>query len=327
MIQYDLDHRWLAQEVTPESPPWKYSGINICEELYEYRKNRYTAIEMEYIFNEHLNSHNNSLQLYTDCSKTEEGVAFCYQIDENLHSSKIQSISSNFTAELYAIEEGINHVNQNSDSEMVVVLSDSKSAIQLIDKFNCKNPIVQKIMNTITISGKTYSFCWVPSHCDINGNEIADSGARNATRNEVIIEKPILRNDMKTRIKRNSMLRWNNKWRDTALNNKLRFIKDTTSPFALSNFTDRQWERVVCRLRIGHTALTHGYLMDGGVQPTCEHCGALLTVLHMLYFCPNLAPHRNYFGTMTYGELLTNHVQLNGILHNYLRTTGLLNLI
>ena len=48
-------------------------------------------------------------------------------------------------------------------------------------------------------------------------------------------------------------------------------------------------EVVINRLRLGHTHMTHGYLMDDnslGQRPVCEWCGAaMLTVRHVIVEC------------------------------------------
>ena len=42
------------------------------------------------------------------------------------------------------------------------------------------------------------------------------------------------------------------------------------------------------RLRIGHSRLTHSYLLSGDDPPTCQSCGIPLTVKHILVECHNL---------------------------------------
>ena len=43
---------------------------------------------------------------------------------------------------------------------------------------------------------------------------------------------------------------------------------------------------VLARLRIGHSRLTHGHLMEGREQPYCEECIVPLTVYHIVTDCP-----------------------------------------
>ena len=60
--------------------------------------------------------------------------------------------------------------------------------------------------------------------------------------------------------------------------------------------SDRHWERTLFRLRVGHTHLTHGYLMNREARPNCEFCNNVdtpLTVKHILTECSALEPIRN----------------------------------
>ena len=47
----------------------------------------------------------------------------------------------------------------------------------------------------------------------------------------------------------------------------------------------RRNEVVLWRLRLGHTKLTHGYLMEGKDPPKCDTCGVTITVHHSLTEC------------------------------------------
>ena len=52
---------------------------------------------------------------------------------------------------------------------------------------------------------------------------------------------------------------------------------------------------MLCRLRIGHTRLSHGFLMEGGPQPFCEDCLVPLTIKHVMVECPSLHALRQQF--------------------------------
>jgi len=47
------------------------------------------------------------------------------------------------------------------------------------------------------------------------------------------------------------------------------------------------------RLRIGHTRLTHSFLLSGDDLPECGTCQCLLTVKHILVECVDLNDVRN----------------------------------
>ena len=57
----------------------------------------------------------------------------------------------------------------------------------------------------------------------------------------------------------------------------------------------------MCRLRIGHTRLTHGYLMAADPQTFCMDCLVPLTVVHLLVECPSLGDERQRF--LKYGKV------------------------
>ena len=82
----------------------------------------------------------------------------------------------------------------------------------------------------------------------------------------------------------------------------------------------RKRETALCRLRIGHTRLTHGYLMCQDPPPYCSDCIVPLTVRHILIECPSLNElrfqcfhcNRDGNGNFTLGNILgTNFNERN----------------
>ena len=59
--------------------------------------------------------------------------------------------------------------------------------------------------------------------------------------------------------------------------------------------TNRREEIILARLRIGHSCITHSYLLKGEEEPQCIPCNALLTIKHILVDCVDLAPIRQRF--------------------------------
>ena len=53
------------------------------------------------------------------------------------------------------------------------------------------------------------------------------------------------------------------------------------------------------RLRVGHSRLTHSYLLSGDDPPTCQSCGIPLTVQHILVECHNLHDIREKYFTVS----------------------------
>ena len=54
----------------------------------------------------------------------------------------------------------------------------------------------------------------------------------------------------------------------------------------------RKEEVILARLRIGHTRVTHSYLLQGEEQPQSDGCDAPFTVRHFLLECGDFAQVR-----------------------------------
>ena len=83
---------------------------------------------------------------------------------------------------------------------------------------------------------------------------------------------------------------WQFCW-DLELSNKMREITQHIHPWSYYHMPRRR-ETALCRLRIGHTRLTHGYLMCQDSQPCCSDCVVPLTVRHVVLECPSLSELR-----------------------------------
>ena len=57
----------------------------------------------------------------------------------------------------------------------------------------------------------------------------------------------------------------------------------------------RREEVILAGLRIGHTRLTHTYIVKNEQPPRCDLCDEQLTVKHILIECNHLTPTRNRF--------------------------------
>ena len=68
----------------------------------------------------------------------------------------------------------------------------------------------------------------------------------------------------------------------------------------------RKEEITLSRLWIGHTRITHSYLLKGKQQPMWYACQTKYTVKHILIKCTNLAHIKKTYSANNMKELLQN---------------------
>ena len=177
------------------------------------------------------------------------------------------------------------------------------------------------IQQLIIESNTSINICWVPSHIGVPLNERADAAARNAAQQLEISPIPIPRSDHKCEVKRAIVNFLKNKWNNET-NNKYHEIQPTLSTSSMSTSSNRSWQCKVNRLRLGHTKLTHGFLMERSERPLCGDCDTPLTVRHIIVECPVYEDERRRcFGQRptSLREALTIHSVYQGNLHRFLR--------
>ena len=85
---------------------------------------------------------------------------------------------------------------------------------------------------------------------------------------------------------------------DCCEGNKLHSIYRTVGIVKHSKYISR-YDSVLLNRRIGHSRLTHSYLLSGDDSPTCQSCGIPLTVKHILVECANLRDIREKYFTVS----------------------------
>ena len=158
----------------------------------------------------------------------------------------------------------------------------------------------------LNIAKKDIVFCWVPSHTGIKGNAKADLAAKSALdlpRAKVWVPYT----DFKHLISQYIFSTWQDDW-NGAVMNKLHSVKPFLGDWQSSYRQCRKDEVVLCRARIGHTHLTHSYILRKDPPPLCEHCQCILTVRHILVQCNHFARERkDIFGRRDVESLSHTH--------------------
>lgn len=248
------------------------------------------------IINRHLlailEKYENYLHIYTDASKTSSGVAAAFLTSNYQKAFKLPTMCNIHTGELLAILKALQYSNETNLNKCLI-LSDSLGAIFGLKQQYPDHPILKLIkreLHSLQIRRASLHFIWIPSHRGIAGNEAVDNLARAATTDQDIqITQLVVQNDAKLLFRQKVTSIWQQKWNNS--NSKLQEIKPTVQPRKLSSKNRRQ-EIILTRLRLGHTRLTHEYLVKDSEAPICDVCGKNITVKHILIECTKFIRER-----------------------------------
>ena len=295
----EINTRVILPYKIPVYPAYKAKPIDVSFTLLQYNKHEFPKEFMKAKFDELLPQYNGYHQLYTDGSKQDEVASFGLHCELGDISKRILDGSSIFTAELEGIQQALRAIDV-STLKKFVIFCDSKSVLESIDNYNTDNPLVVQVLDHIQSipSHKIVKFCWIPSHVGIPGNELADAAANEARAGEEDITRRIPSSDLTPLVKNFIRDKWQRRYDDHHSYSrplKLKEIMPTISPFYVLGH-ERREEVVIHRLRIGHTRLTHGFLMENRPDPICNFChNDILTVRHLLLECNRLNNIRSNF--------------------------------
>nr|CAH7742070.1 unnamed protein product [Callosobruchus chinensis] len=285
-----------------EHPPW--TNKHPCCHLNLLKQDKATTNHqlIRSNFRQLVEVHGDALKIYTDGSKTSDGVGSAFSCNNNCYSWTLPPIASVFTAELYAIWQSLKFA-ERQDHTKILICTDSLSAIHSICKLHNRDSLVNMIKSSahwLQQNQKEIIFVWIPSHVGIAGNEAADVSAKSAAAMQRIDEIPVRYDDVKNHIRNLIYNEWQKEY-DT-MDLKLKDTKRNVRPWASMPKMTRRDEVVLTRLRIGHTNLTSKHLLRGEFPPECHFCDRPLTVRHILNDCPQY--HINKVSLM-----LSNNIQ------------------
>ena len=275
-------------------------------------------------------------QIYSDGSKSDDSAAYgIYSNNLGTRSKRLGNDSSIFTAEMKAIKNILMSIRNNPHlKKKYVIFCDSKSVLDSIHNQESRNPIMIDILDILQNLNRQkfdIKFCWIPSHVGIRGNEQADQLARNGLRGTEPSQYKIPYKDyipfVKTHIKNQWQKRWDYKHNEERII-KLHYILPTIKPYYVNNL-NRKDEKIIHRLRIGHTRLTHRFLMEDPLkrEPVCNFCYLDdLTVHHILIECQHFAVIRARYYSSTSLKDLFERYSFKHIIE-FLKQAGLYNLI
>ena len=226
--------------------------------------------------------------VYTDGSAEEAtrngggGILIC-QKDRTFTRISIATgkLSTNYKAEAEALKTAASAVMQSREKvhNNVVIFSDALSVLQgLINPKNKELDSLAAALDNLQKSTEKTTIQWIPSHCNIPGNEEADRLAKEGGKQQQE-DMQITYSEAKTLIKEKQQ----KKWLQQHPNHN-----PSDSYYQLS----REDQVIMTRLRTGHCRLRHHMYtkFHCGDAPVCPCGTADMTVEHLLQHCPT---HQN----------------------------------
>ena len=229
--------------------------------------------------------------------------------------------SSIFTGEVCVIDLVLNIISRDKLNKLII-FSDSLSVLTSLRNKKLENPLIVKLLSRLNSmsSHKKIILCWIPSYIIVRENERADSAAKSALDLSPNVIS-ILYTNLKPTISKFLHTKWQ-QWWDMNIHNKLFQIQPTLGEWRPAFRKSRREQVVISRLRIGHTRLTHSFILKQEPQPQCLTCQTTCTIRHILMECRAFTVIRKQFFKVNSLIDLFENVKIDDIL-SFLRETGL----
>lgn len=254
--------------------------------------------------------------LYTDGSVREDEVGCGISHNEEGIPIRLNKMCTIFSAESRALLIATKEVAR--EDKPTIVFTDSASCIAALKSGDSRHPWIERIQ--IEAQKKNITYCWIPSHVGIKGNDKADKLAEiGRTTGELHNQVPA--NDAIAWFKTRTV--WTHEYRWKRYNRRfLRQAKPTTLPWKDRKSIKEQ--RILTRVRIGHTWLSHSWRIKKVEQPRCAHCNDILTIDHIIRMCPEFDALRMECDIPTGLEVYENTTEMEDKLLNFLAKAKLL---
>ena len=291
-MNLDLDN--IAEFKVPDVPPWTISQPRVLFSLHNDKKSQTDPLVFRTKYHELLSNFPSYETIFTDGSKDGDTAGSACVTPSDTYKCRLPDNASIFSAEIKAIDLALDHIEQSRSSDFII-FSDSLSVLQSLHNRHIENPLLLDVLlkhNELTELNRIV-ICWLPSHVGIKGNEKADIAAKSAlTLNISDLKIPFT--DFKPSINTFVHNKWQMSW-NAAVFNKLYSIKPSLGEWQPNYRIDRKEEVTLARLRIGHTFITHSFLLKGEDWPLCIPCQEPFSVKHFLLDCTDFRIIRSRF--------------------------------
>lgn len=218
---------------------------------------------------------------YTDGSATEAtrdgggGVYITYTDGEERCAIATGKFSTNFRAEADALKKAAERLtrNHNRTHDNIVIFTDALSVLQALQ--NPKSKELDRLSGTLATLAKSANLTlqWIPAHCGVQGNEIADALAKEGGKLDQT-DTSVPYKDEKTIVRSIVQKRWSQQHPAYNKNDSYHILS-------------RADQVIILRLRTGHNRLNaHLYnKLKIGQSEMCPCHTAAMTTEHLLQHC------------------------------------------
>lgn len=240
------------------------------------------------------NEDNSTTQIFTDGSKSEQGVGAgiaIYRSGTHIESLKyrLNHRCTNNQAEQLAILKALEHIgNIQTPDKTVTIYTDSRTTLDSLQNSTIHTSLIDKIRRKVMELEQDewkIQICWVKAHAGIPGNELADTLAKRAASDSDIAEcynkipKSVVKSDLKNRTIDN----WQRDW-DRSTKGKITkdYFPTVAERLTMNITTSHKFTTMVT----GHgnvNAYLHRFKVTN--SPLCPCGKADQTTDHLLYEC------------------------------------------
>ena len=278
-------------------PPWDRFLPEVRSHLALVTKTSFPDVMLRSIFLLSISRHFSGFtRVFTDGSRFSSdgtvfvGASFCIPSLDVQLCCRLHSLHSVLAAELIALLKALQWVGSHVPAGKVVFCSDSRAALEsLRSPVPAYKPLVYDCLLAIKAlqdAGFTVAFHWVPAHCGIKGNELADRLAKEGATNAVVARYSLHFLEYNTVLKERFATFLAERWQRDKDEVFLGRHKLSWQDWPWSFVKDRGLEVAMARLRIGHSRLgAHMFRIGLATSPNCVFCGVPETVEHFLIRC------------------------------------------
>ena len=241
------------------------------------------------------------LKIYTDGSKSQEGVGCSFLIpllnyDEKIKLSEHATI---FSAEAHAIIEAMKYV-LNNKVHKALILTDSKSVVESLSNLDniLKSLLIgqiYKIYQQILKANLIINILWIKAHCGLEYNEQVDRLAKESIINSTKAITEIPYSDLIPLYKIKARKEWEqiyeNAYNETTTNYFLIHPKLPTKHWFHNLHISRQFYTTITRLKFNHGRFpSHLFKIKIRNDNLCT-CGQVGDINHIVFNCVQNQDH------------------------------------